>query len=229
MEPTIYKPSIYNGAGIYKTEDEGGGGGDGPKIYEFDVLGKTYKYIKLDEGLFWPLENLDYIDENIQLGLTGYYNTSCAAYYNNDEANYKYNGLIYSRAADVYIDSIKPNNTRYINSSDLDKLFNLVAKTFKYDSPSPDYGYISGLSRTNSRSNSLWKQNQNIAMFGIEPTGYYNGSSNSFTGITTDAFFGISDSTYDNVLSCRYNQTLAFSNGGRYTYAYATRLLIDLN
>lgn len=27
MEPTIYKPSIYKGAGIYKTGEEGGGGG----------------------------------------------------------------------------------------------------------------------------------------------------------------------------------------------------------
>lgn len=27
MEPTIYKPSIYNGAGIYKTGADGGGGG----------------------------------------------------------------------------------------------------------------------------------------------------------------------------------------------------------
>ena len=27
MEPTIYKPSIYNGAGIYKAVAEGGGGG----------------------------------------------------------------------------------------------------------------------------------------------------------------------------------------------------------
>lgn len=29
MESTIYKPSIYNGAGIYKTGAEGGGGGGG--------------------------------------------------------------------------------------------------------------------------------------------------------------------------------------------------------
>lgn len=28
MEPTIYKPSIYNGAGIYKTGAAGGGGGE---------------------------------------------------------------------------------------------------------------------------------------------------------------------------------------------------------
>lgn len=36
MEPTIYKPSIYKGAGIYKTGAEGGGGGGGipPEVPE---------------------------------------------------------------------------------------------------------------------------------------------------------------------------------------------------
>ena len=36
MEPTIYNPSIYKGAGIYKAGAEGGGGGDEPpEGYEF--------------------------------------------------------------------------------------------------------------------------------------------------------------------------------------------------
>lgn len=38
-EPTIYKPSIYKGAGIYKTGDEGGGGQKG---VVFDIDFKTY-------------------------------------------------------------------------------------------------------------------------------------------------------------------------------------------
>lgn len=33
MEPTIYKPSIYKGAGIYKTEAEGGGGDENPILF----------------------------------------------------------------------------------------------------------------------------------------------------------------------------------------------------
>lgn len=40
MGPTIYKPSIYNGAGIYKTGAEGGGGGGKTgTIYEFNFEG----------------------------------------------------------------------------------------------------------------------------------------------------------------------------------------------
>lgn len=36
MEPTIYKPSIYKGAGIYKTGTEGGGGG-GDNVFVVEV------------------------------------------------------------------------------------------------------------------------------------------------------------------------------------------------
>ena len=38
MEPKIYKPSIYNGAGIYKAGAEGGGGG-GNLLDDYDILG----------------------------------------------------------------------------------------------------------------------------------------------------------------------------------------------
>lgn len=38
MEPTIYKPSIYNGAGIYNTGAESGGGGDAPVPEEYKEL-----------------------------------------------------------------------------------------------------------------------------------------------------------------------------------------------
>lgn len=37
MEPTIYKPSIYNGAGIYKSA-AGGGGGGGVDVSEYFIL-----------------------------------------------------------------------------------------------------------------------------------------------------------------------------------------------
>jgi hypothetical protein len=35
MEPTIYKPSIYNGAGIYKAGAEGGGGGGDIELLKY--------------------------------------------------------------------------------------------------------------------------------------------------------------------------------------------------
>ena len=41
MEPTIYKPSIYKGAGIYKTGAEGGGGGLPDDVVLYQVLKNT--------------------------------------------------------------------------------------------------------------------------------------------------------------------------------------------
>ena len=52
-KPTIYKPSIYKGAGIYKTGAEGGGGGS--------VGGITTKMIDSEVGI-------KIVDENGYIG-----------------------------------------------------------------------------------------------------------------------------------------------------------------
>ena len=53
MEPTIYKPSIYKGAGIYKAGAEGGGGGGDIDKSIFSVLYPTseYRYIIFEEKI----------------------------------------------------------------------------------------------------------------------------------------------------------------------------------
>ena len=45
MEPTIYKPSIYKGAGIYNTGANGGGGG-----------GDNYKKMWYVGGTYWRFD-----------------------------------------------------------------------------------------------------------------------------------------------------------------------------
>lgn len=53
MEPTIYKPSIYKGAGIYKT-GAGGGGGEGYVYYDSiePIADGFYKCVKVGNKLF---------------------------------------------------------------------------------------------------------------------------------------------------------------------------------
>lgn len=58
MEPTIYKPSIYKGAGIYKTGAEGGGGFLKDSV---KMGGITYKLFffagfVFSENLRWPVD-----------------------------------------------------------------------------------------------------------------------------------------------------------------------------
>lgn len=54
MEPTIYKPSIYKGTGVYNT-GAGGGGGDTDYI---EINGKKYNYVKIG-NLFFTTKNLN--------------------------------------------------------------------------------------------------------------------------------------------------------------------------
>ena len=56
MEPTIYKPSIYKGEGIYKL---GAGGGDIPTEGNIDIAGITYRFVKIG-GVFVLADDLEY-------------------------------------------------------------------------------------------------------------------------------------------------------------------------
>lgn len=66
MEPTIYKPSIYKGAGVYKAGAEGGGGGVGPLIID----GQEYGVIE-HQVLYGPKISLITSDLQLQAGTSG--------------------------------------------------------------------------------------------------------------------------------------------------------------
>jgi hypothetical protein len=67
MEPSIYKPSIYKGAGIYKIGAEGGGGGSvGPLIID----GKEYGVIEY-QVLYGPKISLVTSDLQLKAGTSG--------------------------------------------------------------------------------------------------------------------------------------------------------------
>lgn len=56
MEPTIYKPSIYKGAGIYKAGAEGGGGGGGGETNVI-IDGVEYPLVKIGHRI-WTAADL---------------------------------------------------------------------------------------------------------------------------------------------------------------------------
>lgn len=96
MEPTIYKPSIYKGAGIYKTGAGGGGGGFGVIIGNsgyIDIGGVVHPYIEINDFKIMTL-NLDYKYPGLAIG-GGVSSTAHAWYYNNNESTYGLNGKKY--------------------------------------------------------------------------------------------------------------------------------------
>lgn len=82
MEPIIYKPSIYKGAGIYKAGAQGGG--DDYKV----IGGRRYKTAIIG-GVEWLAENLDFKFCNIGGPTTS---TPNAWYYDDDESTYGLDG-----------------------------------------------------------------------------------------------------------------------------------------
>lgn len=66
MEPSIYKPSIYKVAGIYKTGAEGGGGGVGPLIID----GKDYGVVEY-QIMYGPKISLITSDLQLKAGTSG--------------------------------------------------------------------------------------------------------------------------------------------------------------
>lgn len=102
-EPTIYKPSIYKGAGVYKIEGSGGG----EYIPGTEVIGgKTYKTTLIGSQT-WLSENLDLKWDGLEIGARDTYTDAVAAYYLNDELTYGWNGrkygLLYNGTAHKYL------------------------------------------------------------------------------------------------------------------------------
>lgn len=106
MEPTIYKPSIYKGAGIYNIGAGGGGIVDtGEKIGD-----RFYKTIEID-GKIWLAENLDF--NFAPSPANKVQSTPGCWYYNNNQNEYGWNGkkwgLIYNGYAARFLEQNKSN------------------------------------------------------------------------------------------------------------------------
>lgn len=88
MDPTIYKPSIYKGAGIYKTGEGSGGGG------EYALIGgRSYRTCRIG-GQTWLAENLDFVFNGVSINPGGW-PTNPAAFYQNNSYRQTY-GLLYN-------------------------------------------------------------------------------------------------------------------------------------
>ena len=124
MEPTIYKPGIYKGAGIYKVGAEGGNEGGGI-IGNVIIGGKNYKTITIG-NVTWLRENLNWIFP----GCTFNPNTwsggglKCCYYGGGDSEIKRYYGLLYTWDCANYLEQNKaelipgwhiPNETDYNN------------------------------------------------------------------------------------------------------------------
>ena len=185
MEPTIYKPSIYKDAGIYKT---GAGGVEinpyAPNYKEPLILAdKEYKVIQIG-SLLWMAENLDYRWEGLSSDMT--LSSAAANYYNDDAATYGKNGLIYNGYARDELIALLSNGLldgwRFPKTSE----FETMCQNFITTYFNPRYGSnsISFTERnivSNLKSKEEWDGNNSFG-FNLLRCGLWD---NGWTGITS--------------------------------------------
>jgi uncharacterized protein (TIGR02145 family) len=174
MEPTIYKPSIYNGAGIYKdcgTIYNGNGvynigyGGGGDTV---DIGGHTYKTTTIN-GVRWLAENLILEFPGLIINPGG--EPSYTAAFFPDE-NYRYNyGFLYNKYSVNHL----------INNDYLLEGWEIPSKT-DFENL---FSYIGGISNA---PNTLRYENwggTNEYGFSAKPGGYYYDGYTKNVGIDT--------------------------------------------
>ena len=240
MEPTIYKPSIYKGAGIYKTGAEGGGGIANQIPQEFvykNILGKSYKCVEIESGIFWPIESLEYIDENIE------FITNSGDYdYSRPQAmgrNYALSGVLYYNqpARNLINVAISSQITlKQISQIYFDKLMKYVLDKIK--AWKGENVYLENQDITTSVKFSefdIYESWLGLIDIGINITGYYN-ELGAFTlypyGYNKPVYFGETSSptNYGQMINLQYGKELKFYSGDLdYRFSYQMRFFIDEN
>lgn len=235
MEPNIYKPSIYKGAGIYK----GGFGISNQIPQEFiykNILGKEYKCIEIESGIFWPLTSLEYIDENIELITnSSNYNSSLPQAMTR---NYGLNGeLYYTIPARNIINSVasSQNNIKPISQIYFDKLMKYVLdkiKEWKRESVYLENREITTFVKFSEFGNyESWLA---LIDIGINITGYFDNAGQLSLipyGYENPVYFGLTSSpnNYGQMINLQYGKELNFYNDELGGFTYQMRFFIDEN
>lgn len=224
MEPTIYKPSIYKGAGVYK--NGAAGGGIVNEFRSFNILGKEYKYLKIKDGVYFPCENLDYYDENFTFGNLQD-GIICASYFNNDIA-YRERGLYYSKEAITYIKTLLDNKFKFISSSYIQYLYDYIQS--KFDLPIGDE-LKTYLAKSNSWNKTQWNNSLDLFGLNINPFGsmHYNTGIDDYNVFCfmCGGEFGLVTGSAGNRNHGSFN--ISSQVGLGYGYFYNIRFVVDEN
>ena len=154
MEPTIYKPSIYKGAGIYKTGAGGGGGGE-----MVEIGGIKYNIISIGSQK-WLDRNLYFTWSGLTINPNTQTNTAYGAF---KDLDFQYSvGMAYNKAAINYL----VNHTELLNG-------------FKVPSEQDFEDLISFVGDSNALCNDIWGGNDDYG-FNLKPSGIFYSNNNNW-------------------------------------------------
>lgn len=179
-EPTIYKPSIYKGAGIYNNGAGGGGGGD----ETVEIGGKVYPVVTID-GKKWLGEHLALMIDDAAINPGSVSTSVKQIWYNSLAAEFGY-GYLYNYRSVSYIEQNKAQlipGWRVPTSAELQSLINFAGGS---------NGFINTFLNKGWRTQSTDEYKFNLLPSGYGTSGIYdlsitpNSGSGTIMSITND-------------------------------------------
>lgn len=203
------------------------GGGIVQNFVNKSIFGNTYRCVEIDDGVFFPIENLIFKDENIDLITDAsqivYKSPQC--FYYNCNNQYSDNGFLYTTGAAAYIiNNILPNysSVRMLQASDFTKIMEYISDCLSQR----ELNNLGTLAKTFSiKRNIPWTNALNLVDLGIKPTGYHSGS---FGGIDRYCGFGSSNERFIDIQNddseIRYLTSASWGSN-----CYCMRFIVDEN
>lgn len=194
------------------------------------IFGQQYKCVEIASGVFFPIQNLNYVDENIKItnNFNNDVNVPACAYY--DYAQTSSDGYYYNDLAKSYIYSMKDNNMRDFDNNYFNLLMDYLKNLIN-----------SWLGKNINLSNTLettfvkgaefdtYEDWLGIIDIGIKPYGYFGNSWTKYPyGYNKPVYFGVTSkkNVILDIYEGKYLRLFTGSDGG---YAYPMRFIIDEN
>lgn len=214
-----------------------GGGGISNKIHQDfvykNILGKMYKCVEISDKVFFPLRNLDYIDENIVQTNDFEQDSEVAACAYYDYAQTSDYGFLYNRVARGYIRTIKTSQMKYISRTYFDLLINYIKNLIENwlgKNTHPSNTLLTTFTKNSDFDN--YEDWLGLIDIGLGVSGYwYINFSKTPYGYYKPVYFGITTQTSSGeMINIEEGKTLAYFNGllGD-DYCYPMRFFIDEN
>jgi hypothetical protein len=196
-------------------------------------MGKSYKCVEIDTGIFWPVESLEYIDEDITLI------TDSSQYnFNSAQASRKEYGnsgaFYYTQAARVIINSKKTSSMKNITNVLLDKLMSYIlnkVRAWKGESIELDSENLSTLVKNSQFA--TYENWINLLDIGVDINGFNQNGTFGYIpfGYSKPVFFGLTTS------NTNFGEMIRLYNGKKLEYfssdlgqtCYQMRYFIDEN
>lgn len=197
-----------------------------------NILGKTYKCVEISDKVFFPIQNLDYIDENIihTNDFTQDSNVAACAYYGYTQTSDR--GFYYNNAAISYIDSIKTSQMKNFDSTYFNLLINYIGglvATWLGENTHPSNDLLTTFAKNiefDTYEDWLGLIDIGLGVYGYCKNGYWGRMP---SGYSNPVYCGFASKSYGGMIDIYQGKTLRFYNDSLGSACYPMRFIVDEN